>query len=597
MNEPLMEEAPSPIAIRFAEYIARIPRSGSDGLHLAAQLAAHRILEGHVCVDLSEMAGHLIWTGQPAPELAAWEKELRASPVVGAPGDYRPLILDESHRLYLARYWDYEQRVAKSLTARAMAKVDVDEKLLKADLAGLFPSASGGDPDWQRIAAATAVLKQFSVISGGPGTGKTTTVVRILAALVSQAKGQPIEIALAAPTGKATARMQDVLSIAKQYIDIAPEIVTKIPEQACTLHRLLGAHPESPKMRHNHENPLVADVVVVDEASMVDLALMAKLCDALRPEARLILLGDKDQLASVEAGSVLGDICAAGGLSEKFGRLVSTITGDKIGGTPGSGNVLSDSIVLLRKNYRFKEGSGIAKVSALVNAGDSDAAADVLAGGGWEDINWKIGRVEESLDDLRLCVVAGYKPYLHAAHNARPPSDVINSFGKFRVLCAHRRGLTGVEGLNDFIESSLREAGLIQGRGTWYPGRPVMITENDYNLRLFNGDIGIALTTSPGLRVHFISTAGKLRSFAPSRLPEHIDVYASTIHKSQGSEFDDVLLILPSESTRVMTRELIYTALTRARRHVEIRGPQDVFVKAVSRRLSRSTGLRDRLAR
>ncbi|MEW6365735.1 MAG: exodeoxyribonuclease V subunit alpha [Acidobacteriota bacterium] len=591
----------SPMAARFAELIARLSGSGSDALRLAAGLAVQRITDGMVCLDLAEAAGQACCGTDAeeilqAPELSAWKKELRESGVVGSPGEYRPLILDESHRLYLARYWSYERRLAESLLARSQSEPEVDQRLLESDLEGLFPPAGDGKPDWQRIAAETAVTRRFCVISGGPGTGKTTTVVRILAALLSQARGKPVEIALAAPTGKAAARMQEILGAAKAVLRVDPAIAAGIPEHASTLHRLLGARTDSTKMRYHRRNPLPADVVVVDEASMVDLALMAKLCDALQPHARLILLGDKDQLASVEAGAVLGDICAGVGESVDV-RDASTVPGGRCGAAVRSPAAphLADSIVLLRKNYRFGEASGIGRVSALVNAGDGEGAAEVLAPGAVADTVWRAGRVEDSIDELRERVLDGYAAYLRAVCDRCAPGEVIPAFDRFRVLCAHRRGPAGVEGVNRMVEGALRDAGLIRGRSEWYPGRPVMVTENDYNLRLFNGDIGIAIEAGSELRVFFAGVGGSLRGFAAGRLPPHVDVWASTVHKSQGSEFDEVLLVLPDEPTRVMTRELVYTALTRARARAELWGPREVLVEAVSRKIERSSGLRDRL--
>ncbi|MDX1656313.1 MAG: AAA family ATPase, partial [Candidatus Competibacteraceae bacterium] len=298
-----------PLEVHFARLMERLDGRGDPALVLGAVLTSHLTASGHVCADLRELAGRLVLEAEGAepllaPDLPHWIARLRDSPVVGAAGEFKPLVLDPVGRLYLHRYWDYERQLAQGLRARARERDGVDEARLKADLTTLFAQPAF---DWQRVAAATAVLQRLVVISGGPGTGKTTTVTRILALLLSQ--DPQLRIQLAAPTGKAAGRMQEAIRQAKDRLPLAPGLRTAIPEQAATLHRLLGWRPGAAGLRHGPDNPLALDVLVVDEASMVDLALMTRLLGALPPGARLILLGDKDQLASVEAGAVLADIC------------------------------------------------------------------------------------------------------------------------------------------------------------------------------------------------------------------------------------------------------------------------------------------------
>jgi exodeoxyribonuclease V alpha subunit len=556
--------------------------------------------QGHICVNLGE------WAGKPlaeddedepmiAPPVATWCDALRKSPVVGRPGEYAPLVLDEAGRLYLYRYWEYERQIVEDLHRRSVEEPsDVGLPRLREGLDRLFPPAADGTVDWQRTAAAVAVLRRFCVISGGPGTGKTTTVIRILALLLEQAAGRPLQIALAAPTGKAAARMQEAIRLTRDSLPVSQEVREAIPGEAMTIHRLLGFRPGSVRFRHDRENPLPVDVLVVDEASMVDLALMAKLVQALSPRGRLILLGDKDQLASVEAGAVLGDICGESlGFSAGFSRRLAGATGAGLGGE-GDGPPIRDAIVELTRSYRFGETSGIGRLARHVNQGNGREALALLERGDSEDVVW---RPQESPRDLaaRLAEAA---ERLGAYLAAGTPESALEGLDRLRILSAHRTGPFGVETLNRLIEDCLEARGVIRPRSPWYHGRPVLITANDYNLRLFNGDLGITLLDPEAEgkpRVFFRTPEGSIRRLPPTRLPEHETAYVTTVHKSQGSEADEVLLVLPNELTPVMTRELIYTGITRARSRVEIWGTGSVFEAAVARRVTRSSGLRDAL--
>ncbi|MBL8250116.1 MAG: exodeoxyribonuclease V subunit alpha [Candidatus Competibacter sp.] len=576
-------------------------------LELAAALASRASGQGDVCVNLRQWAwrwnaGAARETAIVPPPIDAWLRDLRASAVVGWPGERHPLILDRRGRLYLYRYWSYERQLADDLLERSEAEEEaVDEARLRADLGRLFPRHPDlRGPDWQKVAAAVAALKRLCVISGGPGTGKTSTVLRILALLAARPGERPLRVALAAPTGKAAARLQESIRAAKPALGLGPEQAAQIPEEASTLHRLLGGRPDSASFRHHAENPLPLDVLVVDEVSMVGLALMAKTVDALPPQARLILLGDKDQLASVEAGSVLGEICAgAGRFSPSFQARLLDLTGETLPQGRDASSPLADSIVLLRHSFRFGAASGIGALARAVNQGNAAEAAALFRDTRYGDIGWQSLADSRTLaEQLAQAVVAGFKPYLQAVLNRVEPALVFEQFNRFRVLGALRGGAFGVEALNRLCEAALRDRGLIDDRQTWYPGRPVMIVRNDYNLRLFNGDIGIALSDPnepERVKVFFLGSDDLLRSFAPARLPEHETVYAMTAHKSQGSEFDRVLVVTPDEPSPVLSRELVYTALTRAKRQANFCGAPEVFAAAVERRLRRSSGLRDRL--
>ncbi|MDI6776948.1 MAG: exodeoxyribonuclease V subunit alpha [Syntrophales bacterium] len=608
----------SELDLHFARFMTELAGRDSPEVSLAAALASRSTREGHICLDLSSIEGRPLTGGDfetdpiICPRLSHWRRILEASPVVGKPGDYKPLILDERSRLYLYRYWDYEEKLADFISDRTGDGAGEPERfsdkidtslLLKDGLDRLFPPLLDEGTDWQRVAAITSLLKRFSVISGSPGTGKTTTVAKIMALLLEQSKGKALRIALAAPTGKAAARLEEAIKKTREMLSCPDAIRAAIPEKATTIHRLLGTIPDSPYFLYNSENPLPVDVVIVDEASMVDLSLMSKLVQAIPRPARLILLGDKDQLASVEAGAVLGDICGMGPLhtfSREFSKELKKYTGlngiqvaSHVGETPG----ICDSLVQLQKNYRFGEESGIGHLASAVNGGDGDRALALLKSGVYKDIQWsELPRPDLLVPALAGKLINNFTDYLKAIDSEGNFEVIFDLFDEFRILCALRQGPFGASALNLLIEQTLRRENLIKPDTRWYRGRPIMITRNDYNLRLFNGDTGIILPDRNNeLYAFFRDAGGAWRKFFPSRLPEHETVYAMTIHKSQGSEFDRVLLILSDRDSPVLTRELVYTGITRARKEVTIWGREDVFHTAVSRRIIRTSGLHDAL--
>ncbi len=594
----------SELDIHFAKLMTRLSEHELPGLFLAAALVSRATSEGHVCLDLSSLEGKPLMDDDPdllsitCPNLSQWSEILISSSVVGRPGDYRPLILDDRSRLYLYRYWDYEKKLADDLKARSAAEVNThDSQLLKDRLSRLF---SGDSADWQKVAALVSVMKRFCVISGGPGTGKSTVIAKILALIMEQTNDcNKMRVALATPTGKAAARLQEAIKNTKEGLPVDNQVKEAIVPEASTIHRLLGAIPGSPYFRHNAENLLPVDLVVIDEASMVDLALMSKLACAIPPDARLILLGDKDQLASVQAGAVLGDICNRGRMHEfshKFSEILGKITGNRITiSQDANGSALQDCVVQLQKSYRFGTHSGIGKLSRAVNRGEGDLALSHLKDSMYQDIGWKpLPEANALYWQLREKIVQGYKPYL----TAEDPIDIFNLHEQFRILCALRKGPYGVGALNLLVEKILKDDNLINPNRTWYKGRPVLITHNDYELGLFNGDIGIILpdpASNNELRALFLSADGTLRKFLPFRLPEHETVYAMTVHKSQGSEFDNALLLLPDRYAPVLTRELIYTGITRAKRSIEVWATEPVFLEGVHQQTLRASGLRDAL--
>jgi exodeoxyribonuclease V alpha subunit len=521
---------------------------------IAAAMLSRNIRHGHICLDLVKGPVHFdeplpvfIW-----PTLETWEKAFTKNRAIGGPADGRPLVLDNAGRLYLRRYWEYEKALAEAI-------------LLRCDSQKPANPRTG---DLQELAIETALARRFVVISGGPGTGKTTTVLKILERMLSQPGGENLRIALAAPTGKAAARLQETL-LAGGANGVRQD---RLPKSASTLHRLLGSRRNSVYFRHNAKNPLPVDLVVVDEASMVPLTMMAKLFAALPHRANVILLGDRDQLSSVEPGAVLGDIARAA--SE-----------------PGP---LQGSLVVLDKNYRFGNESNIFALCNAVREGEIERALKILNSGERPDVI--SGRTPPPLqvtERLRQRVIAGYSAYLRAPD----PAEALKEFKKFRVLCALRTGPYGVESLNRTIEKILREERLVTGTQNTYAGMPILITQNDYQLRLYNGDIGILLPdpTNGSLLAWFIGEDGGIRRVPPARLPEYEPAFVMTVHKSQGSEFDNVLLILPDKESPVLTRELIYTGLTRARSRVEVWFQESVLRAAIARTIQRGSGLRDRL--
>jgi exodeoxyribonuclease V alpha subunit len=428
------------------------------------------------------------------------------------------------------------------------------------------------------------------VISGGPGTGKTSTVVKILALIVEQARAQarmaePPRILLLAPTGKAAARLSEAIKRAKGTLQATAAVRDAIPDEASTIHRALGTFGgHAQRFRHHRDAPLAADVIVVDEASMVDLALMARLFEAVPTDARVILLGDKDQLASVEAGAVLGDICGAGLDHTRAGPIAA-------------------SIALLTRSYRYGPESGIGKLAQAINQAQPERVLGLLRDPGVADVALVEHAAGGALPEgLWKAAVAGFRPLLEASSAV----EKLRALDGFAVLCAHRRGPHGQLAVNQRIEAALRAAGLAPAGADRYPGRPVIVTQNDYQARLFNGEVGVLLhdaqpaadgSGTRRLAAHFAAADGGVRAIAASRLPPHESAYALSVHKSQGSEFDEIAVVLPPEGSPVLSRELLYTAVTRARKRVTIHGSAQIVTLCVQRTVRRASGLRDALWR
>jgi len=580
------------IDYRFALFLDRLAGTMSPFLPVVAALVSRAAGGGHICLPLEEVTGKEVFPASEdealrLPDASSLRRQLLSSGVVGTPGRRQPLILDEDNRLYLHRFFSYEKIIADDLLRRSAPLLPVETERAAKLLEMIFPGSDHGNQ--QKTAAAAALCKQLLIISGGPGTGKTYTVARILAILTTLAD-PPLRIAMAAPTGKAAARLSQSIRAAGERLPGGWESTATIPGHASTLHRLLGVRPGG-RFRRNSDNPLPLDLLVVDEASMIDIPLMARLLSALPPRCRLILLGDRDQLASVEAGSLFADLCsgAGNGWSQAPAARLEALTGNALNIEEAAG--FNDSLLLLEKSYRFHKKSGIGRLAAAVNSGNRAALQRVMQGG-YDDLDFFSPRDSE----LAALVEARVAPGFAASLDAAGPHDALAILERQRVLCALREGPYGVAGMNGMVEAALRRRGLIRDAHRWYRGRPLLITANHHGLGLFNGDIGIVWPDEQGRpRAWFPEPSGGLRSIAPTRLPEHETAYAVTVHKSQGSEFERVILVLPLADSEILSAELIYTGITRARKALEIWAPRQLMETAIGRRVRRHSGLAVRL--
>lgn len=609
----------APADVHVARRLGRLGGDEDELVALAAAFAVRAPRVGHVRADLravrrtaeGEIEDEVDLDALPWPDPDKWVERVAASTLVAtgesgkADDAVVPLRLVGSS-LYLDRYWRDERAVAADLAARAQrGAAGVDTARLAAAIGRLFGGGEHEDAE-QRWAAAVAVLRGLAVIAGGPGTGKTTTVARLIALLGEEASAAGSElplVALAAPTGKAANRMQEAVRAAAADLELSPPVREQLGQvEASTVHRLLRTRPENAsRFRYHRRNRLPHDVVIVDETSMLSLWLMARLVEAVREDARLVLVGDPEQLASVEAGAVLGDIVgpASSGLRmrSQASEQVSAATGVRlrVEQVPSGGPGVGDGIVVLRTNHRF-EGRAIAALAEAVRCGDGDAAIDALTPeAGDESVRWlPVDAAAAEPGDLepirRLACEAGTR--IVEAARGRDAQAALDTLRTWRILCAHRRGPAGAASWNATVEQWLEEE--IEGYSTdgeWYVGRPVIVTANDYSLRLFNGDTGVLVARKPA-GVAAVFDQGPV---SPSRLSEVDTVYAMTVHKAQGSEFDDVAVVLPQPSSRILTRELLYTAVTRARRRLLIAGTEESVRSALGRPIARASGLTERL--
>lgn len=568
----LRQQGFSTLACQFASYISRQQTPEDPLLTLTAGLLSEAVSDGHVCLNL---ASEQVWSAeilQHLPDAKNWQQQLTDNAIVGQPGDFKPLILTSDGRLYLQRYWQDEQQVATAIRQRATAlKQPIDNALLQSFFVNWQQSVT--DIDWQKIAVLSALSQQLTVISGGPGTGKTTVVLKILQAL--QQLQADARIALAAPTGKAAARLQSAVSDAQTSIE------------AKTLHRLLGISQRLPEGRFNADNPLPLDVLIIDEASMIDISLMALTLKALPVNARLILLGDADQLASVESGAVLASLSdKPPTFSSQFVALAKQVTGITL--TKSSDSIpLQDCLIKLQHSYRFASGGVIGQLAEAVRFGDAEALAKQLKA------NPEILQPTDK-KMIEKVLLAGYQNFIHAVEEHLPAADILNAFEQFRMLCALRQGPLSLASVNLQMQQLLARRGWRTAQ-PFYPGRPIMVTQNHYRLNLFNGDAGVVLPNTYGELQACFLFADELRWVPLSRLPAHETVFAMTVHKSQGSEFDAVSILLPEDISPVLNRQLLYTAITRARKTLNIMATENVLRHTISTSHQRESGLEDQL--
>jgi exodeoxyribonuclease V alpha subunit len=600
--------------VHVARRLLGLAGEHDERVALAVALAVRGPRFGHVFTDLAtvrEAAADLEEAvdlqALPWPDRDEWLGAVAGSALVsvGEVGPTnRPLRLVRT-ALYLDRYWRDECAVADDILARvAMDRPRLDPNVLADSLTRLFADDESGEQRW---AAATAALRRFSVIAGGPGTGKTTTVGRVLALLEEQAiamDARPPLVGLAAPTGKAAARLEEAVHGEARRMNIPADVRARIQSVgASTLHRLLGRRPDSAsRFRYDRHNHLPHDVLIVDETSMIPLSLMARLTEAVRPDARLVLVGDPEQLASVEAGAVLGDLV---GPALQALQMTPEARGEleKVTGTPPLAararphGGIGDGIVILRSNHRFS--GHLATLALAVRAGEDDQVIDLLSAG-HPEIQWlratEAGSGDsEMLQPIRAAVTAVGAALLTAATAGDGPG-ALEQLSRLRVLCAHRRGAAGVDTWTARIEEWLAESvDAFSASGTWYLGRPVMVTANDYGLRLFNGDTGAVIARPDGGLAVVFRHGGTLASVSPSRLSAVETVFAMTVHKAQGSEFRDVVVLLPAAESRILTRELLYTAVTRARQRLILAGSEQSIRAAIARPVARASGLTRRL--
>ena len=609
----------------FAGLVAELDGGGGLELPLAAALASAWARDGHACIALDEVAGR-DWprAGAPRlPDLEAWMEALAASQVVARPGDAerRPLVLDDRGRLYLERLWSAERTVAVDLRrlAHGMESIpDSGSPGLEAALDRLFPGTAFGDRG--RAAARTAVCRRLCVVSGGPGTGKTTIAAAIVALLVELRLAAPGRIALAAPTGKAAARLQEAVRGRHRELASRVPALEGFEAHATTVHRWLLSRARG---------GLPVDALILDEGSMVDLTLMAKVLAALPGDARLVVLGDASQLASVQPGAVFADVCRAGtgaganravgstgtetgsrtetGASARDVATRSGAHGDVEAETAASAAVpaalvLAPCVVELVHNWRFDEAGGIGRLAAAVVLGDASAAVAALRDRS-DDATELRSLVDAGRFDRLATTLADerFAPALQAAQAMRGPGEGAGPLSSFRVLCAHRIGAFGAERFNQAVERRLRALGLVPAHDAFYPGRPILVTRNDPRTGLSNGDTGSVLRDADGrIQVWFPEledAEGRPRLVSPARLPPHESFFAVTVHRAQGSEYDEVAVVPGPAESRVATRELLYTAVTRARRRVVVYGTEESVRAAVERGTARSSGLRDALVR
>ncbi len=599
-----------PIDLWFGQKITELDAREETVILITAAFISRLSRQGDVCLNLNAYTGKtdILYKEDDAcassfvfPEIKKWLQILNTRPCVGEPEEYKPLILNKN-RVYMYKFWVWEKKIAKYIKSKSgepfeqcdiNAAKQIFNRIFDIDNPKTYPII---------LAGVSALLKKLTVIIGGPGTGKTTAAANILAMLINietaKNSDKNMKIAFAAPTGKAAARLKEAMAKVKTDINYDKKILSLIPETSYTIHRLLKPTFDFSAYRHNKTNPLDFDIIVIDEASMIDIKLMTALIEAIDKDTKVIILGDKNQLASVEPGAVLADICGdnkAESFSKNFISLVQQITGinqNSLKNLQIKDNSF-DNIIEFKTDFRFDKESGIKKLSDLINDQKAKEAFDYLKKGSKKDIKFITVKKPADLHyELQKAVLTYYKDYLTSENL----EDCIRLFNQFKILCAVKKGYYGINTLNMAIEKMLEAKKLISLKTKWYHKKPLLITKNDYQTNLFNGDTAIVFNTDQNIPYAVLSDSnGKIRQIACSMLAHYQTAYAITVHKSQGSEFDNVILVLPDAKYPVLTKELIYTAVTRAKKKVTILGTEEIFLYCVQRKAERASGLKEEL--
>ncbi len=591
LEKLVSEDVVSVLELEFIRFLKQINPDEKQEVLLAAAACVFAQQKGHVCLDFNGWKDEYLFEDSKSEIKLTdslkekWQEALKESTLVSTGDELQPLVLEGS-RLYLHRYWKYEEELCTWLKQKASTWLELEKEHKKAIQSVLPPAKDLFEINWQHVAVQLSFLKDLLVISGGPGTGKTFTVLNIIAAQALAHSQQEFRIALAAPTGKASRRLSE--SIERGKSNLNPGFLSKIdiPDTSLTVHKLLGSDFRGSTFKFNEENHLPYDLIVIDEASMLDINMWVRLIRAIGPNTKLIVLGDKDQLASVEAGSILGDICGGENtFSEAVTSSIRELQGFDIP-VGNSSSPINDCVLFLTKSYRFGKNSGIQKFAEAVNASDADKAIAVLKDGQLEGLTW-VEPGNEALEGVfKTFVLDHYLEYSQLPEEQRLPVS-----NKRKILCALRRGPFGVEYINERAERLIRRNQKRIDTSEWYDGRIVMATRNDSLLKVRNGEIGIYQKKG-----EFIEFEGDqpVRVSAP-RLKDYEPAFALTIHKSQGSEFDKAAIILPNQVNTVLSKEILYTAVTRARLSTLIIVKEEILRRIIERSVSRKSGVKQKI--
>ncbi len=580
--------------VQFPKLLQQLDPEVDERVLLAAAMCIYAQLNGHVCLDIQHWDEQYLFN-EPETKVEItqklkeeWLLALRESSLVSAGDELKPLILEEG-RLYLQRFWKYEEELCERISAKAEKTNSVSEQESKAIRKVTAPANDLFETNWQHVAVQLSFLKNLVIISGGPGTGKTFTVLNIITAHMLANSDKKLRLALAAPTGKAARRLTESITAGKNRLQEDIKDVAQIPDKAQTIHKLLGANYRGSKFSFNEKNPLPYDLVIIDEASMLDITLWIHLLRALSPATKLIILGDKDQLSSVEAGSILGDLCAGdNSFSKEITKQLSGIELEPEKQSPQK-PAINDSIVFLTKSYRFDEQSGIGKFAQAVNRGDDEAAISILNDSTYKDIRWQKPGAKLVHQVIKEYAVQHHHNYMSADGENR-----LAQSNTRKILCAVRKGPLGVEQINRQAERMIKQAKGYTIGDEWFPGRLVMATRNNALLKLRNGEIGLynqtdrdeGTVTFEGEHAAAIST---------SRLTDYEPAFGITIHKSQGSEFDEIAIFLPTVINTILSKEILYTSVTRARRDTLIVAEERILRQTIRRSVSRKSGVRKKI--